>query len=58
MIRPRLGDVGPFWAVALVLGLLALPRADELEGFDRTPPPRRRPGPPGRGRAGDAEDRP
>ena len=28
--------VGPFWVVALMLGLLALPRAYELEGLDAT----------------------
>jgi hypothetical protein len=44
-VRPQLAAVGPFWAVALVLGLLALPRADELIGFDQPMRPRR-PGPP------------
>lgn len=34
-VRPQLSAVGPFWAVALVLGLLALPRVDELIGFDQ-----------------------
>jgi hypothetical protein len=39
-VRPRLSAVGPFWAVALVLGLLALPRLDEILGFDRPMPSR------------------
>lgn len=33
-VRPRLDAVAPFWVVALALGLLALPRAHELEGLD------------------------
>jgi hypothetical protein len=32
---PRLEAVIPFWVVPMALGLLALPRANELEGFDR-----------------------
>jgi hypothetical protein len=32
--RPRLDTVGPFWVVTIALGLLALPRAYEMEGFD------------------------
>lgn len=34
LVRPRLDAVAPFWVAALALGLLALPRASELEGFD------------------------
>lgn len=34
MIDPRLETVALFWAAALVLGILALPKAVELEGFD------------------------
>jgi hypothetical protein len=54
-VRPKLSAVGPFWAVALVLGLLALPRLDELIGFDRPMPPSSPDGPdppddPGEGR--------
>lgn len=33
-VRPMLSTIGPFWAVALVLGILALPRMDELIGID------------------------
>jgi hypothetical protein len=33
-VRPRLDAVLPFWVAALALGVLALPRAYELEGFD------------------------
>jgi len=33
MIDPRLETVALFWAAALVLGILALPRAAEIEGF-------------------------
>jgi|GEM_PF-949481 len=33
-IDPRLETVALFWAAAMVLGVLALPRAAELEGFD------------------------
>jgi hypothetical protein len=33
-IRPRIDAVAPFWIAALALGLLALPRGVELEGFD------------------------
>lgn len=33
-IDPRLETVALFWAAAMVLGVLALPRAVELEGFD------------------------
>lgn len=32
-VRPRLDAVSPFWVAALALGLLALPRADELRDF-------------------------
>ncbi len=32
---PRLEAVIPFWVVPMALGLLALPRASELDGFDR-----------------------
>ena len=39
-VRPQLSAVGPFWAVSLVLGLLALPRLDEILGFDRPMPSR------------------
>ncbi|QDV33949.1 hypothetical protein [Tautonia plasticadhaerens] len=41
-VRPQLAAVGPFWAVGLVLGLLSLPRVDELTGFDQPMSPRRR----------------
>lgn len=34
VVRHRLEDVGPFWIAALALGILAFPRAHELEGFD------------------------
>ena len=44
-IRPSLSAVAPYWGVALVLGVLALPRVDELIGFDRPMTPR----PPGGG---------
>ncbi|CAN5812923.1 hypothetical protein BH23PLA1_BH23PLA1_31860 [soil metagenome] len=37
-IRPRLDGVGPFWAVALAMGVLSLPRAHALEGFDQPMP--------------------
>lgn len=33
-IDPRLETVALFWAAAMVLGVLALPRAAELRGFD------------------------
>jgi len=33
-LRPRLDGVGPFWAVAIVLGFLALPRTDEWAASD------------------------
>jgi hypothetical protein len=40
LISPHLDAVLPFWVVAIVLGVLALPRASELEGFDTpTSPP-------------------
>jgi hypothetical protein len=32
-VRPRLDAVSPFWVAALALGLLAIPRADELRDF-------------------------
>lgn len=32
---PRLEAIIPFWVVPLALGVLALPRASELDGFDR-----------------------
>lgn len=38
-IDPRLETVALFWAAAMVLGVLALPRAAELEGFDDPMPP-------------------
>lgn len=31
MVRPRLDAVAPFWAAALILSFLALPRRDEIE---------------------------
>jgi hypothetical protein len=34
VVRARLEDVAPFWVAGLALGLLAFPRAHELEGFD------------------------
>jgi hypothetical protein len=33
-VRPQLDAVGPFWAAALGLGFLALPRAASLNDFD------------------------
>lgn len=33
-VRPRLDAVAPFWIAALALGVLALPRAYELEDFE------------------------
>jgi Na+/H+-dicarboxylate symporter len=42
-IRPRIDAVAPFWVAALALGLLALPRAHELEGFDKPMTPRKEP---------------
>lgn len=44
-IDPRLETIAPFWAAALVLGVLAIPRAAELEDFAE-------PIPPNQGRAG------
>ena len=35
LVRPRLDAVGAFWIAALTLGFLALPRAHELDDFDR-----------------------
>jgi hypothetical protein len=32
---PRLEAIIPFWVVPMALGVLALPRASELDGFDR-----------------------
>jgi hypothetical protein len=37
-VRPRIDAVAPFWVAALALGLLAWPRAMELEGFDEAMP--------------------
>jgi hypothetical protein len=37
-VRPRLDAVFPFWVAALALGVLALPRVYELEGFDEPMP--------------------
>ncbi|HEV3120885.1 MAG TPA: hypothetical protein VGY53_03230 [Isosphaeraceae bacterium] len=37
-IRPRLDAVLPFWVAALALGVLALPRSYELEGFEEPIP--------------------
>jgi hypothetical protein len=34
LISPRLEIILPFWLTALVLGILAYPRAGELEGLD------------------------
>ena len=39
-VRPMLVSIAPFWVVSLVLGLLSLPRLDELIGFDRPLPDR------------------
>lgn len=39
LIRPRLGGVGPFWVVALTLGILAFPRGQELADLDRPKSP-------------------
>jgi uncharacterized membrane protein YfcA len=33
-IRPRLEDIAPFWVSALALGVLAIPRAYELDDFN------------------------
>lgn len=44
LVKPELDAVGPFWAVALVLGLLALPRRDEAELIEAAD--RRAEGPP------------
>jgi hypothetical protein len=44
-IGPRLDAVAPFWVAALALGLLALPRAHELEGFEEPMIPRKEPRP-------------
>jgi hypothetical protein len=38
-IQPRLEAVLPFWAIALALGFLALPRPEALDGFDQPIPP-------------------
>lgn len=35
-VEPRIQGVGPFWVVALGLGVLSVPRARELEGFDES----------------------
>lgn len=37
-IKPRLEDISPFWVVALATGFLALPRSNELAGFDEPIP--------------------
>jgi hypothetical protein len=37
-VRPTLDAVAPFWVAALALGFLALPRASELDGFDKPLP--------------------
>jgi hypothetical protein len=37
-VDPRLGAVCPFWVMPLALGLLALPRARELEALGSSPP--------------------
>ncbi|MDG3003152.1 hypothetical protein [Paludisphaera mucosa] len=34
LFDPNLQAVAPFWLAAMVLGKLAYPRADDLEGFD------------------------
>ena len=34
LFQPWLGAVAPFWVAALALGFLALPRRQELEGFE------------------------
>jgi hypothetical protein len=34
LIRPRIDGVGPFWVAALVLGVMAYPRAHELHDLD------------------------
>ncbi len=33
-IQPKIEAVSPFWVVALATGFLALPRGQELDGFD------------------------
>lgn len=38
-VDPRLETVALFWAAAIVLGVMALPRAAELEGFAEPMPP-------------------
>jgi hypothetical protein len=40
LISPRLESILSFWITALVLGILAFPRAQELEGFDAPMAPR------------------
>lgn len=37
-IEPRLQAVTPFWVAALALGVLSLPRAEQLDGFDEPLP--------------------
>jgi hypothetical protein len=37
-IKPRLEDISPFWVVAFATGALALPRSQELAGFDEPIP--------------------
>ncbi len=36
-VRPELRHVGPFWLLAIAMGLLALPRVEELFGFEVPP---------------------
>lgn len=38
-IRPSLQAMAPFWVAGLALGVLALPRARELDDFDEPMPP-------------------
>lgn len=45
-IRPRLDGVAPFWVAALALGLLAWPRAAELDDFEEPMTPTRADAPP------------
>jgi hypothetical protein len=37
-VQPRLQAVSPFWVVALASGFLAMPREQELSGFDQPMP--------------------
>jgi hypothetical protein len=36
-VQPRVESVAPFWVAALALGVLAIPRASELDGLDDPP---------------------